>query len=327
MINNKNILVSIIIPVYNVEEYIVSCLESVYLQTYDKIEIILVNDNTPDRSMEIAKPVIEKLKEKYTVKIVEREKNGGLSAARNSGFDVSNGDYVYYLDSDDTIPENSIKTLVSFIEEYGEVDFVIGNYIRSDRKNAEKIDLPKYIGGNDKIYLSHLRTLWNVMGCNKLLRKDFLTTHCISFENGLLHEDILFSYLLASKAQKMCVCNEITYNYLIRETGAITSLYKQKHIDSLLIIMKRQIESFDNVLHHKEFYNFIIKECYITLIRLYKSDILDKKKYIQQMKNIILSIRKYRPNNISTKEKLFFMPSFFMVILVLLRNIFKKNGK
>jgi glycosyltransferase involved in cell wall biosynthesis len=310
-----------------VEEYIISCLRSVCLQTYDNIEVILVNDKTPDNSMKAAKPVIEELKEKYTVKIVDREKNGGLSAARNSGFDVATGDYVYYLDSDDTIPENSIKTLVSFVEKYGELDFVIGNYIRSDKNTFEKINLPEYIDGNEKIHLFHLISLWNVMGCNKLLRKNFLTTYQISFEKGILHEDVLFSYLLALKAQKMCVCNEVTYNYLIRKSGAITSAYNKKHIESLLFIMKKQIELFDNISLQKEFYDFIVKECYIALISLYKSDVSEKKEYVRQIKNIVLSIREYRKkkNRIFGKESLIFAPPIVIKIYIAIRNFIKEK--
>lgn len=323
----SKISVSIIIPIYKVEEYITSCLESVYSQIYDDIEVVLVNDKTPDKSMEIAKPVIEKLKEKYVVKIVERKENGGLSAARNSGFDVANGDYVYYLDSDDTIPKNAIKTLASFVEKYGEIDFVIGNYIRSDRKTAEKIDLPEYIDGNDKILLFHLISLWNVMGWNKLLRRNFLTNNSILFENGILHEDVLFSYLLATKAQKMCVCNEITYNYLIRKTGAITSVYKQKHIDSMLLIMRKQIELFDNISMQKEFYDFIVKECYITLVSLYKSDVSNKKKYLVQIRNIILSVKKYceKEKKISLKEKLIFSKPIIIRMSLIIRNFMKEK--
>lgn len=89
-------MVSIIIPIYNVQDYINDCLYSVYIQTYSEIEVILVNDCTPDNSMSIAHSNIEKLKKRFNVKIIDHKSNKGLSAARNSGVKEATGEWVYF---------------------------------------------------------------------------------------------------------------------------------------------------------------------------------------------------------------------------------------
>jgi len=125
----------------------------------------------------------------------------------------------------------------------------------------------------------------------------------------------------------MCVCNEVTYNYLIRKSGAITSAYNKKHIDSLIFIMKKQIELFDNVSLQKEFYDFIVKECYIALISLYKSNVSEKKEYVRQIKNIILSIKEYRKkkSRIFGKESLIFAPPIVIKSYIAVRNLIKEK--
>ena len=115
--------ISIIIPIYNVEPYIIRCVDSVLRQTYRQLEIILVDDCSPDHSMEIARKHIEAstsskgLKFKY----IKHEKNRGLSAARNSGLDAATGEYIYFLDSDDEITEeekSELEALEASLKEF-----------------------------------------------------------------------------------------------------------------------------------------------------------------------------------------------------------------
>ena len=103
--------VSIIIPVYNVSKYIERCLKSALDQTWKDLEIILVDDCTPDDSMDIARSVLETSSRSNMVTILKHEKNRGLSAARNTGIRQAKGDYLYFLDSDDYLPVNSIELL------------------------------------------------------------------------------------------------------------------------------------------------------------------------------------------------------------------------
>lgn len=116
-------IVSIIIPVYNVEAYIEECLHSVSNQTIpEQLECLVVDDCGCDNSATIAKRYIESYTGKVKFQFVKREKNGGLSAARNSGLRMATGKYVYFLDSDDYIKPGAMETLLRLVNIYGDVD-------------------------------------------------------------------------------------------------------------------------------------------------------------------------------------------------------------
>ena len=118
--------VSIIIPVYNVSPYIERCIKSVMNQTYQDIECILVNDASPDDSIDIAKLLIENYDGPIQFQILSHGHNRGLSAARNTGIDASTGDYLYFLDSDDEITPDCIKLLMDEVKKYPNVEMVQG---------------------------------------------------------------------------------------------------------------------------------------------------------------------------------------------------------
>ncbi|MFR4697621.1 MAG: glycosyltransferase family 2 protein [Streptococcus salivarius] len=119
---NKEV-VSIVIPIYNVEAYLKQCLETIVNQTYPNLEIILVNDGSPDNSEEICK---EFFKRDSRIRYV-RQVNGGLSAARNTGIDLATGDYITFVDPDDWVTEDYVETLYTQLKKY-EADVSIANY-------------------------------------------------------------------------------------------------------------------------------------------------------------------------------------------------------
>ena len=107
------IKVSVVIPIYNVEKYIEGCLKSICNQTLKDIEILCINDGTPDKSMKIVEKIAKKDKR---IKIINKE-NGGLSSARNAGIDNAKGKYIYFIDSDDQLKENALEILYNKMEE------------------------------------------------------------------------------------------------------------------------------------------------------------------------------------------------------------------
>ena len=122
----NNIKVSIIIPIYNVEPYIERCIISVLNQSYKNIEIIIINDCTPDKSIELINKLLNnKYSSTENIHILNHEKNKGLSAARNTGIMNATGDYLYFLDSDDSITHDCIEVLVNALSL--NIDFVIGD--------------------------------------------------------------------------------------------------------------------------------------------------------------------------------------------------------
>lgn len=236
-------MVSIIIPIYNVQDYINDCLYSVYTQTYSEIEVILVNDCTPDNSMSIAHSNIEKLKKRFNVKIIDHKSNKGLSAARNSGVKEATGEWVYFLDSDDEITPDCIECFVRLAERYLSVDFIVGGIRVIGRNISYRLTTSEYVIGNDNILKCYISGMWYEMAWNKLIRKEYFVSNNLWFKEGLLHEDQLFSYQLATTALTMATVNKPTYIYKMRMSGAITSSNGRKNFDSFICILEYMVDS------------------------------------------------------------------------------------
>lgn len=182
----EDIKVSIIIPVYGVEKYISQCLESVINQSYENIEIIVVNDGTKDNSMKIVEEYL--LDER--IKIINKE-NGGLASARNRGIEEATGEYIYFLDSDDWIEVNTIEVLV---EESNNLDIIYSNFWYFDEKNQKKRKNKEKIKSNMSMtgeYLLGYST--EIMVWNKIYKKSFLEEKQLRFLEGIIHEDEEFT--------------------------------------------------------------------------------------------------------------------------------------
>lgn len=230
--------VSIIIPVYMVSDYIEECLLSALNQTYNDLEIICVNDATRDDSFIKAVHLIEGHKRKDIVKTAVHEKNQGLSAARNTGIKISTGDYLYFLDSDDTLPLDAIETLAGQIKDE-RTDCVIGDYDRSvseaDKDGRNGQAKGKVILENEDIANSLFRHELDIMACNKLISRKVFFDHNNWFYTGLLHEDILWTFNLALIIRKVVITPAVTYHYRIRE-DSITQKKSERNFKSLVFI-------------------------------------------------------------------------------------------
>lgn len=206
--------ISVIIPVYNVAKYIERCLLSVLNQEWSDIEVILVDDCTPDNSMEIVEKVTEIHPRGNVVKLLRHETNKGQSAARNTAIRVANGDYFYFLDSDDYLPLGSLSTLVKYAltEDY---DFILGNYEITGISRA--LPFLKMKTGplleNEDILSAYARDLWPRTVWNMLIRKSFLLSEKLYFEEGIIHEDDLWTFQLACKAHSAYFVDKVTYYY------------------------------------------------------------------------------------------------------------------
>lgn len=232
--------VSIIIPVYNVAAYIGNCLRSVYEQTYPQIEVVLVDDVTPDDSMEQAAPWIQKLQERYVVKILTHPVNKGLSAARNTGIKASTGDWVYFLDSDDEITPDCIALMVAEVEKHPDVDFVIGNVKFVGSTWDFPLKCSAYENGNENILHDYTTYKWYMMAWNRLYKKKYLLQHNLYFKEGLLHEDELYSFQVATTAKAMAAVFEETYIYKVRSVGSITAQRRLKNFEDISYTIKEK---------------------------------------------------------------------------------------
>lgn len=215
--------ITIVVPIYNVAPYISACLHSVMSQTYQgEMECLLIDDCGTDNSMELVENILEEYHGKIVFHIYHHEQNRGLSAARNTGIKYATGDYIYFLDSDDEITPDCIEKLVKPL--YHELyDFVIGGYktVGGSQKTPPLLIDHNTILRNGEITKSYYEGKWYMMVCGKLCRANFLKENNLIFEEGLLHEDELWSFQLACLAKSMYVINQKSYIYKIR-SGSIT---------------------------------------------------------------------------------------------------------
>lgn len=264
--------ISIVIPVYNVEPYIMRCLESVTHQTYTDIECVLVDDCGSDKSMEIASRFIGTYCGPVEFVITRHEKNKGLSAARNTGLNVSRGDYVFFLDSDDAITPECIELMVSLANRFPTADFIQGNTVQEKHcvpnySFAHKV--PVFVG--DKLYLSQvIFTIANISSWNRLIKRTFLINNSILFQEGIVHEDNCWAYFLSKYAEAAAFTNKGTYLYFLNSNSIMTSgsksmmkkrLYSCYAISDIIIddVLKTGMSNLYQRIHLVHMIMFILK--------------------------------------------------------------------
>lgn len=225
-------LVSINIPVFKCEKYILRCLESVKKQTYKNLEIILINDCTPDKSVEIIEKYIQENPE-LNMKLYHNESNQGLSVVRNKGIENSTGKYIYMLDSDDYITQDCIEKLVDTAE-IEDSDIVVGETVCFDSKDGqEKMLFPiktneKSLSGNQLIFERFVEGDWPIIGPNKLYNRNWIHKNNLKFVKGLFSQDELWAFHCALKLDKIAFRKDMTYIYYLHGESTI---YNKKKIN------------------------------------------------------------------------------------------------
>ncbi|MCI1210902.1 glycosyltransferase [Bifidobacterium tibiigranuli] len=222
--SNAAELISVIVPVYNVESFLSQCLDSLYKQTYDNYEVIIVDDGSTDHSKKIC--------DRYAIQCpqftVYHTQNRGLSAARNFGVAHSHGKYLLFVDSDDLIVPDTLERASSFLKMSIQSNLVIFTYQRID-ENGKKIDsdtesksFPKTatVSSYDALYYL-LEDRFNNFSWRILFDKSIWVDNNISFPEGLLYEDIRTTYRLLLGAQKVIFLNEQLYLYRQRKNSII----------------------------------------------------------------------------------------------------------
>ena len=210
--------VSVIVPFYNVENYIEKCLQTLVGQTLDDIEIILVNDGSKDRS----KIVVDKFLKQYPEKIVYLEKeNGGLSDARNYAIPYAKGEYIAFLDSDDYVEKTMYKDMYELAKKE-DSDMVECNfYWEYPDKKKEDVGI---VYNGKKEMLEKIR----VVAWNKLIRKEVLEKSKVLFPKGLRYEDVEFTYKLIPYLDKISFLKKPCVHYIQRE-GSISNNQNERN--------------------------------------------------------------------------------------------------
>lgn len=223
--------VSIIIPVYKVEDYILECLNSVANQTLTTgIECLLVDDCGEDRSIKIAEHFVETYQGNIKFKILYHKKNKGLSAARNTAIMKAEGIYLFFLDSDDLITPDCMEVLWGVVEKYPNVD-IVQPFIYRDGINPKDIPLkkcPSYLDNRRKIRTDLCRSKITDAGCNRLIRTDFVKANSLFFQVGYTQEDTIWVFDIQKHIRSIAFCNKYTYYYRYTPNSIMTSLTRDK---------------------------------------------------------------------------------------------------
>ncbi len=283
--------VSVIIPVYNVSEYIERCLLSVLNQTWEDLEIIVIDDCTPDNSMEIVNRIAENHSRGNIIKCFAHGRNSGLSAARNTGIRNAIGEYVYFLDSDDYLSHEAIQLLSEAVSE-NNADFAIGNYkVEGADYWAPPLKMTSgIINRNKEILRAYTTDLWYVMAWNKLVNRDFLLDNDLFFQEGIVHEDDLWSFKLACVSRKMAVVETVTYFYFMQPNSIMRapSLFNLKCRVAVIQYMFQYVTSSEQLQRNPYIYVYYenLKAKYFDRILYYTDDrIFQFESYIQFRRN------------------------------------------
>ena len=214
----NNELISVIIPVYNVEPYVKRCIDTVLNQTYKNIEIIIVDDGSTDNSGKIC----DEYKNKDNRVIVIHKENGGLSDARNTGIEKCKGKYIIFVDSDDYIETTMVEKLYNDIKSSNADISICGIYVSENDTIKEQVTPKKSfsISGNTKYdYIYNEYSLQTIVAWNKLYKRSIFKK--IRYEKGRVHEDEIIICDILNNAKKISYMLEPLY-YYIKRPGSIS---------------------------------------------------------------------------------------------------------
>ena len=268
-------LISVIVPVYNVERYIRKCLDSIRSQSYKNLEIILVDDGSTDKSSIIC-DLYKELDERV---VVIHKENGGLSSARNAGLKKAKGDLIGFVDGDDYIDVTMYEKLKENMDKY-KSDIAVCSFYKSYKYLTDLVegtDTEAVYQGKEKFAnLENENDLLTTVPCNKLYKKTIFKS--ISYPEGKLFEDSYIITDILTKAKKVSYLNEPLYYYTMRKS-AISSKYNEQHVEMLDSIDKN-ITCFTK---HK-YSDLAIKEKYKKIIEVFNYSNKIKAKKLQDEK-------------------------------------------
>ena len=277
-IKEKTIMVSVIVPIYNVEEYLEECLESIRNQTYTNIEVILVNDGSTDGSREICESYCEK---DIRFRLINQE-NQGQSVARNRGVKESVGQYIMFVDSDDVVKEDLVEVLFSYMK--ADVDIVECEMTRE--KEAFFLNkIPTIVfEGNSKEAILNCIAFRAVKFCafTKLYRREIVEK--IPFLEGYIYADVFTGINYLNHIRKIIVVDYIGYYYRVRPNSTMTKSFNEKNLD-IFPIGKKLIESFDDNEYLLPYIGYFI--FYLSLSHYQRDGITKVSPYFDMYENFI----------------------------------------
>lgn len=266
-------LISIIVPIYNSEAHLSECIESILKQSYEDIELILVNDGSKDSSFEICN-YYQEIDDRV---MVINKKNGGVSSARNSGLRAASGDYIGFVDSDDFIHEDMYKILINKIQKNESDIAALTNYTINDFSKKRTIDKQTVSGPKalKKLFLLRFPTsVWAYLYKSSLLENEFLNANIHFFE------DFEFNTRVLSKTEEISICGKKLYNYRSHKDSTNNQEINDKRVSCLKIykLVKSNLRYRKNIF--LKYGNFFRSYFLITVINsIFKSKHVKDKYY------------------------------------------------
>ncbi len=245
---------SIVIPVYNVEKYINKCLDSIIPQLTDEVEVVLVDDGSSDDSGNICEFYSNQFENVY----LYRKENGGLSDARNYGFSLAKGEYVWYIDSDDYISEECVCDIINLLNAVKPDVFIICSKCDEDGNvyNEREYSIPTGEYSSHEFMLQIKKHPRSIYFCAQysICKREYIMSNGVSFLKGIIHEDELWTPYIFMNASKIYYSGLIIYYHVIREGSIMTSRDYIKSGKSDMIISETLFKYFDdserNDLHY-----------------------------------------------------------------------------
>lgn len=290
--------VSVIIPVYNVEKYIDKCLNSVINQTLKDIEIIIVNDGSPDNSQSIIDEYSRK--DKRIISLIQE--NGRQGKARNNGLKHATGEYISFIDSDDYIESDMLEKMYNKAKEEDSDIVICSNYNIYEATNGNEVIFIDEKLMEDSIDNKKNKLLNIISPCCKIYKRSLIQNSNIFFMEKLYYEDLAFSIKSLVLSNKISYVNEPLYYYIIHEGSTMTSTNVIRNLDIInafedIITFLKDKKMYKNYYSEIEF--MAINNLYIsTIVRIIRSNVSKNEK-----KKIINKLLKYFYDNFNNYKK------------------------
>ena len=326
--------ISVIVPIYNSENFLEKCINSIVNQTYKNIEIILIDDGSKDKSKKICKKYLEK---DARIKLIECS-NNGVSYARNKGIESSSGDYLFFVDSDDWINLDTLEKMI-FVAKKNNVDVVKCNYYNNysnDTEQANKLNIPSFDENLNMLDNRMIKQLFastyilNVVWGELISRK--VLKNC-RFEDELTYgEDLLFNFQVLKNTDKILLMKDSYYHYLINQAG-INQNYNYniliKKIENLNYVYNKIINSYNekeeiSYKYLKEVIDNLQKISFTQTKMRYKNEIVFKECNCNFFKESCKYVN-FKKVNIKYKLSIILLKNNKYKCFVILSNVLYKN--
>jgi len=257
----KNPKVSVIVPVYNTEKYLRTCIESLVTQTLEDVEIVIINDGSKDSSETIIKEYIEKYPDKF---VYRSQKNSGQAVARNQALDLCNGEYIGFLDSDDFVKEDMFERMYRKAVETS-ADYVACGYTDLTYENEKEVELQHYVASKVAYQTKDMFMGALVSPFLHLYRREIIEKSKVKFPEGVIYEDTAFYLNLIPYIKTLAVIEE-PLAYRVRHSNSTMTTFKAQKVAQIFPVIDAALEYYKQHNFYEEYKNELTYFCVRILL-------------------------------------------------------------